>query len=161
MYMNHIKSLNELFNASSNNEFMEQIDDILRDVMDNGLDVSKDSYSRTGDDYTDISRISVEINDPKVREYDYDKLKRRDINSVFDYSKIESSVSHLLSFMKESGYVIFRIVSSKFDSDDYRFDHTSTFHRRSDKANTKVIEDVVKDLENMEIGHFIKFYFAK
>ena len=146
--MIHIKSINELFNASSNNEFMEQIDDILRDVMDNGLDVSKDSYSRTGNDYTDISRISVEIND------DPDKLKGRDINSVFDYSKIESSVSHLLSFMKESGYVPFRIVSSKFDSDDY------VNHRRSDKANVKAIEDVVKDLENMEIGHFIKFYFA-
>lgn len=132
----------------SNNEFMQQVSDILLDTNDDGFDAHLDSYSRRGDDYTDISRVTVEVGK----------------EGEFKFSAIESSISHLLSFMKENDYALERIVydpASRKYSDrvvlGLKFkDYIDLTSYSRDKKQLTI--DLIK---NADITRFIKFYFIK
>ena len=132
----------------SNNDFMQQISEILLDLNDDGFETPLDTYSREGDDYIDISRISVEIYDPK--------------KGTFNFSKLENSISHLFSFMNENDYVLDRIVYDQpsnrggdeieISSDGPRKGHKPIHKKYKDGLDIDVIKDI-------DISKFIKFYF--
>lgn len=145
--MKYIKQY-KIFESSKNNEFMQQISDILLDLNDDGFGVVTDSHGRNDKDFIDISRVTVEVNDGKDDDVLY--VGR----NYFNYSKIEDCIGHLLLFMKDNGYILDKVSYG----DDYdKYDNLKT----DDIVSTKKsgISDEMNVLKNLEIANFIKLYF--
>ena len=152
--MRHIKTF-KIFESdddySSNNDFMQQVSETLLDLNDDGFETPLDSYSREGNDYTDISRITVEVKDPK--------------GGTFNFSKIENSISHLLSFMKEKDYVL-DVVVYDYPGNELRYG------LRGDEPKEIIADELlhsgkkkykdgltIDDIKEAEITGFISFRF--
>jgi hypothetical protein len=147
--MKHLKGYKIFESFDSNNEFIQQVIEILLDLSDDGFNVIPDTHGRDGDDFTDISRISVEINDDERNQY-------------FNYSKIEDPIGHLILFMKDKGYVLSRVVYG----DDYdKYDNIiediltsgDSLRLGKDEITDKGVS--LKVLKNLEIANFIVFHF--